>query len=65
MKLLATGAQRKTEVYFKGTLLGEVHEKFGVSTDTFVNTTSNTATKKLLHFLPLIGLKTPQWKHNA
>ena len=46
VKLLATGAQRKTEVYFKGTLLGEVHEKFGVSTDTFVNTTSNTATTK-------------------
>ena len=46
VKLLATGAQRKTEVYFNGTLLGEVHELFGVSTDTFVNTTSNTATKK-------------------
>ena len=46
VKLLATGAQRKTEVYFNRTLLGEVHELFGVSTDTFVNTTSNTATKK-------------------
>lgn len=44
VKLLATGAQRKTEVYFNRTLLGEVHELFGVSTDTFVNTTSNTAT---------------------
>lgn len=46
VKLLATGAQRKTEVWFNGTKLGEVHELFGVSTDTFVNTTSNTATKK-------------------
>lgn len=46
VKLLATGAQRKTEVYFNDTLLGEVHKLFGVSTDTFVNTTSNTATKK-------------------
>lgn len=46
VKLLAAGAQRKTEVYFNGKLLGEVHELFGVSTDTFVNTTSNTATKK-------------------
>lgn len=44
VKLLATGAQRKTEVWFNGTKLGEVHEKFGVSTHTFVNTTSNTAT---------------------
>ena len=48
VKLLATGAQRKTEVYFNGTLLGEVHELFGVSTDTFVNTTSNTATTKAI-----------------
>ena len=46
VKLLATGAQRKTEVYFNRTLLGEVHELFGVSSDTYVNTTSNTATTK-------------------
>ena len=46
VKLLATGAKRKTEVYFKGTLLGEVHDLFGVSSDTYVNTTSNTATTK-------------------
>ena len=53
VKLLATGAQRKTEVYFNGTLLGEVHELFGVSTDTFVNTTSNTATKKAVTLSPI------------
>ena len=46
VKLLAAGAQRKTEVYFNGTLLGEVHDLFGVSSGTFVNTTSNTATTK-------------------
>ena len=46
VKLLAAGAQRKTEVYFNGTLLGEVHALFGVSSGTFVNTTSNTATTK-------------------
>lgn len=46
VKLLATGAKRKTEVYFKGTLLGEVHDLFGVSSDTYVNTTSNTTTTK-------------------
>ena len=46
VKLLATGAQRKTEVYFNGKLLGEVHDLFGVSSGTFVNTTSNTATTK-------------------
>ena len=46
VKLLAAGAQRKTEVYFNGTLLGEVHNLFGVSSGTFVNTTSNTATTK-------------------
>lgn len=46
VKLLATGAKRKTEVYFKDTLLGEVHDLFGVSSDTYVNTTSNTTTTK-------------------
>ena len=59
VKLLATGAQRKTEVYFNRTLLGEVHELFGVSTDTFVNTTSNTATKKAVT-LPSIN-----WPQNT
>ena len=46
VKLLATGAQRKTEVYYNGTLLGEVHDLFGVDTKTMVNTTSTKATKK-------------------
>ena len=59
VKLLATGAQRKTEVYFKGTFLGEVHELFGVSTDTFVNTTSNTATKKA------VTLPSIDWPQNT
>ena len=59
VKLLAAGAQRKTEVYFKGTLLGEVHELFGVSTDTFVNTTSNTATRKA------ITLNSIEWPKNT
>ena len=59
VKLLATGAQRKTEVYFNGTLLGEVHELFGVSTDTFVNTTSNTATKKA------VTLPSIEWPTNT
>lgn len=59
VKLLATGAQRKTEVYFNRTLLGEVHELFGVSTDTFVNTTSNTATTKAVT-LPSIN-----WPQNT
>ena len=59
VKLLATGAQRKTEVYFKGTLLGEVHDLFGVSTDTFVNTTSNTATKKA------VTLPSIDWPQNT
>ena len=59
VKLLATGAQRKTEVYFKGTLLGEVHKLFGVSTDTFVNTTSNTATKKA------VTLSSIDWPKNT
>lgn len=59
VKLLATGAQRKTEVWFNGTKLGEVHELFGVSTDTFVNTTSNTATTKAVT-LPSIN-----WPQNT
>lgn len=59
VKLLATGAKRKTEVYFKGTLLGEVHKLFGVSTDTFVNTTSNTATKKA------VTLSSIDWPKNT
>ena len=59
VKLLATGAQRKTEVYFNGTLLGEVHEQFGVSKDTFVNTTSNTATKKA------VTLPSIEWPKNT
>ena len=59
VKLLATGAQRKTEVYFKGKLLGEVHALFGVSTNTFVNTTSNTATKKAVTLTPI------EWPNNT
>ena len=59
VKLLAAGAQRKTKIYFKDTLLGEVHELFGVSTDTFVNTTSNTATTKAVT-LPSIN-----WPQNT
>ena len=59
VKLLATGAQRKTEVYFKGTLLGEVHEKFGVSTHTFVNTTSNTAITNAVTLTPI------EWPNNT
>lgn len=59
VKLLAAGAQRKTEVYFNGTSLGEVHDLFGVSTDTFVNTTSNTATTKA------ITLPTIEWPKNT
>lgn len=59
VKLLAAGAQRRTEVYFNGTLLGEVHDLFGVSTDTFVNTTSNTATTKT------VTLPTIDWPKNT
>lgn len=59
VKLLATGAQRKTEVYFNRTLLGEVHELFGVSTDTFVNTTSNTATTNAVTLTPI------DWPNNT
>ena len=46
VKLLAAGANRRTEVYFNGTLLGEVHDLFGVSTNTVVNTVTNTATRR-------------------
>lgn len=59
VKLLATGAQRKTEVWFNGTKLGEVHEKFGVSTHTFVNTTSNTATTNAVTLTPI------EWPNNT
>ena len=59
VKLLAAGAQRKTEVYFNGTLLGEVHKLFGVSTDKLVNTTSNTATTKA------ITLSSIDWPNNT
>ena len=59
VKLLAAGAQRKTKIYFKDTLLGEVHELFGVSTDTFVNTTSNTATTKA------VTLPSIEWPKNT
>lgn len=43
VSLLATGAQRRTELYYDGTLLGEVHELFGVDTETMVNTQGETA----------------------
>ena len=59
VKLLAAGAQRKTEIYFKDTLLGEVHDLFGVSSDTFVNTTSNTATTKA------VTLPSIEWPKNT
>ena len=59
VKLLAAGAQRKTEIYFNGTLLGEVHELFGVSTDKFVNTRSNTATTKA------VTLPSIEWPKNT
>ena len=59
VKLLATGAQRKTEVYFDGTLLGEVHTLFGVDTNTFVNTTSSTATRKA------VTLESISWPEDA
>ena len=59
MKLLATGAQRKTEVYFDGTLLGEVHTLFGVDTNTLVNTTSSTATRKA------VTLESISWPEDA
>ena len=59
VKLLATGAQRKTAVYFDGTLLGEVHTLFGVDTNTFVNTTSSTATRKA------VTLESISWPEDA
>ena len=59
VKLLATGAQRKTEVYYNSTLLGEVHDLFGVDTKTMVNTRSNTATKKA------VTLDSIAWPENA
>lgn len=59
VKLLATGAQRKTEVYYNGTLLGEVHDLFGVDTKTMVNTRSNTATKKA------VTLNSIDWPENT
>ena len=59
VKLLAAGAQRKTDVYFNDKLLGEVHNLFGVSTDTFVNTTSNTATTKA------VTLPSIEWPKNT
>ncbi|MCI6827996.1 MAG: LruC domain-containing protein [Prevotella sp.] len=59
VKLLATGAKRKTEVYYNGTLLGEVHDLFGVDTKTMVNTTSTKATKKA------VTLNSIDWPENA
>lgn len=59
VKLLATGAQRKTEVYYNGTLLGEVHDLFGVDTKTMVNTTSTKATKKA------VTLNSIDWPENT
>lgn len=59
VKLLATGAQRKTEVYFKNILLGEVHDLFGVDTKTMVNTTVSTATRDA------VTLKCIDWPENS
>lgn len=59
VKLLATGAQRKTEVYFNGILLGEVHDMFGVDTNTLVNTASNTATREA------VTLNSIEWPDNT
>lgn len=59
VKLLATGAKRKTEVYYNGTLLGEVHDLFGVDTKTMVNTTSTKATKKA------VTMNSIDWPENA
>lgn len=59
VKLLATGAQRKTEVYFKDEFLGEVHDLFDVDITTMVNTTSSTATKKP------VTLSSISWPENA
>ena len=46
VQLLAAGAQRRTEVYYDNTLLGEVHGLFGVDTKTMVNTRGNTCEKE-------------------
>ena len=43
--LLAAGGQRKTEVYYDGHYLGEVHQSFGVDSQVMVNTQDN-GTKK-------------------
>ena len=59
VKLIAAGAQRKTEVYYNGTLLGEVHELFGVDTKAMVNTRSTTATKKA------VTLNSIDWPENT
>lgn len=59
VKLLATGAQRKTEVFYNDTLLGEVHDLFGVDTKTMVNTISPTATKQA------VTLDSIEWPENA
>lgn len=59
VKLLAAGAQRRTKVYYDGTLIGEVHDLFGVDTKTMVNTTSTTATKKA------VTLNSIKWPENA
>lgn len=59
VKLLATGAQRKTKVYYNDTLLGEVHHLFGVDTKTMVNTISPTATKQA------VTLDNIEWPEDA
>lgn len=41
VSLLATGAERNTSVYYGETLLGEVHELFGVQEGQMVNTLSD------------------------
>lgn len=59
VKLLATGAQRKTEVFYNDTLLGEVHDLFDVDTKTMVNTISPTATKQA------VTLDSIEWPKDA
>lgn len=46
--LMAAGAMRKTEVYYDGKLLGEVHDLFGVPEGVMVNTTKVTLDPVLL-----------------
>lgn len=46
--LMAAGAMRKTEVYYDGQLLGEVHDLFGVPDGEMVNTTKVTLDPVLL-----------------